>query len=241
VRPFLRVPRQRKTDLVAVFNGDKKANWRQYTYDPLTWRTASVATKEGVVYYEYDQYGEIAYLSNSRGQSLSFSYDKLGNRTATISGNIATGVTEKTTYEYDPNTARKTAIHYPNGASIEYEYDVRGNRKTITHTDSNEVEALKLEYTRDKRGIITDLDETRWDAIEEEFDVINWTHTYDDQKHLIGSTREVDDGNPATNTTYSYTYDNAGNRLTKTIDASTTTYTHNSLNQLITDCKTDYY
>jgi len=53
-----------KQDLVTLFQDTTKVNWRQYTYNPLTWELASVSTKEGVVYYEHDQWGQITRLSN---------------------------------------------------------------------------------------------------------------------------------------------------------------------------------
>ena len=66
---------------------------------------------------------------------------------------------------------------------------------------------------------------------------VTWSYTYDDQKRLDGATRAV---TGAGTTTYDYVYDDACNRTEKTVNGSTTTYTYNSLDQLISDGTTTY-
>ena len=89
---------------------------------------------------------------------------------------------------------------------------------------------LELDYTRDWRGIITQLVEKRNDAAS----VVQWDFTYDTQKRLLSAERDVTAGS-GSDISYNYTYDGAGNRLTKAIDGNTTTYTHNQLDQLTGD------
>ncbi len=201
--------------------------FRQFSYNPLTWRVSGVTTPEGTIEYEHNDYGQLTRVKSSSGVDVTYLYDALGNlKIVKSKGFSATGdANEIVAYSYN-SIGRRTGITRPNQTTVSYTYDYRGNIDTITH-EKDATELLFLDYTRDGRGLVTGLLEKR----NGESDVTG-SYAYDDQKRLDGATRVVTGGGT---TTYDYVYDPACNRTQKTVNGSTTTYTYNSLDQLISD------
>ena len=83
--------------------------------------------------YVYDGVNRLMSVVNKKGSqvlsSYSYSYDPNGNIIS------QTNVTGTTNYTYDA-LDRLITIQYPNGANVQYSYDLRGNRKTETTTNS---------------------------------------------------------------------------------------------------------
>jgi YD repeat-containing protein len=157
-----------------------------------------------------------------------YGYDELGNLKTVQSASAGAGGGKTVSYEYDHATGRKTKQINANGTEVDYAYDNMGNVHIITHKHGG-AELLKLTYTRDKRGLITQLVEARNDGTLSE--TATWLYTYDDQKRLTHAGRTVG----AATTNYDYTYDAAGNRLSKTEAGVHTAYSYNSLDQLATE------
>lgn len=72
-------------------------------------------------------------------------------------------------------------------------------------------------------------------ASEEDWVEEQRSYTYDSLGRLTGT--EITDGLNGTTMEISYTYDKVGNRLTETEDGVKTSYTYNSLNQLLSTKK----
>nr|WP_275900999.1 RHS repeat-associated core domain-containing protein [Paenibacillus periandrae] len=95
--------------------------------------------------YSYDKLNRLLSLTNSKnGETLSqysYTYDNNSNITR------VTDETGATTYGYD-NQNRLTEVHRPNGKSVTYSYDVRGNRQVVA--DDNLLVGLnEANYTYD--------------------------------------------------------------------------------------------
>jgi RHS repeat-associated protein len=193
---------------------------------------SGVTTPEGTIEYEHNDYGELTRIKSTSGVDVTYLYDALGNlKVVKSKGFSASGdANQIVAYSYD-SIGGRTGIAKPNGTTVSYTYDYRGNVDTITH-EKDTTELLFLDYARDGLGLVTGLLERR----QGESDV-TWTYAYDAQKRLDGATRAVEGGGT---TTYDYVYDPACNRTQKTVNGSTTTYTYNSLDQLIGDGTTTY-
>ena len=102
--------------------------------------------------------------------------------------------------------------------------------KDIIHTLPDTLELSRHSYEYDAFGNIR-----RWTQISTPAGLNrSWLCGYDDTDQLISVTSQdpVTLANLPTGQ-YAYTYDDAGNRLTETIDGVTTTASFNSLNQLV--------
>jgi len=192
---------------------------RAFTYDPRTGQVATVTSPEGMIQYAYQDDGSLASIKTSAGYDVAYTYDTRGN-IKTVSGSSVGGTV---TYTYDGKTGRKTQVARPNGVTTAYVYDTRGFLKSIT--DANGVTPVLTQvYTRDDRGLVETLTETHQGET-----ATVWTYGYDSLKRL--STAVATGQNPAS---YSYSYNKAGNRRSKTVDTGQPTlYSYNSLDQLI--------
>jgi YD repeat-containing protein len=173
-------------------------------------------------------------MHDTAGNDVSYTYDELSN-IKTVRSDALTAASGNNTvvYYYDYATGRRAQIDYSNGASVYYAYDPVGNVKTITHRNSSDADLLKLNYTRDLRGYITEIYEQRNSAAE----LAHWYYDYDAAGRLSDARRDAGDGATTTTATYAYTYDDAGNRLSKSFDDGTvsenTTYTYNGMGQMV--------
>lgn len=107
-----------------------------------------------IVQTERDSLGRPSRRFNARGDEIQYSYDKLGNMTRKSVygqgaqydyvfdplGNLTgmTGPDGTTTYEYT-DRGEVSSISYPNGAKIQFTYDMSGNPLTITYPDGQAV------------------------------------------------------------------------------------------------------
>ncbi|XID93326.1 RHS repeat domain-containing protein [Paenibacillaceae bacterium WGS1546] len=93
--------------------------------------------------FVYDGVNRLLSVNNKKGTQLlssySYSHDANGN---IISQTSAAGTTN---YTYD-SLDRLSTIQYPGGASVQYTYDVRGNRKTET-TSTSPFQYEEIDYT----------------------------------------------------------------------------------------------
>lgn len=201
-----------------------RSYWKQYSYDPATGLLSAVTSPEGTFEYRHDDYGQVTFIRTSTGQEYDYEYDALGNLKFTRSRGLP-GAPEKVVQYFYDTQGRRTLVKYPNDTETGYTYDAFGRRETITHRkSSDQSNLLRLIYTRDRRGIIERLVEERPSG------TVTWSYWYDRQKRLKAALRSG-----ASTTLYEYAYDDAGNRLSERIDGVTTTYTYNSLGQLVFD------
>jgi len=225
-----------------------------FVYDPNYRRVTTMTDGTGSTNYAYNP---IAVGTNGAGQlasetgplansTIAYTYDVLGRRTAyTVNGvgetrnldqagRVTSVVNPLGTfgYNYVGATGRLNNITCPNGLTCSYDYQpLSGNfrLKDIINTLPGNAFLSQHSYIFDASGNIT-----RWTQTTSG-NAINrsWLCGYDGANQLtsVASQDPTTFANQATGQ-YAYTYDPAGNRLTQTLDGSTTTGNYNALNQL---------
>ena len=187
------------------------------TYDEQGRVTSKTVPVTGRTTFTYDTnegsgcYSETT--ADPKGNSTKKVYDKAGR----LQKVIADGKT--TEYTYYANGSRKS-VAYPDGAKEEYTYYADGLNKTLVNKKANGTVLDRYSYTYDGAHNQTSKTDSRGVT----------SYTYDSLERLE-STAE-----PNGRVT-SYTHDRAGNRLTETVSAGTstviTTYTYNEQNRLM--------
>jgi RHS repeat-associated protein len=173
------------------------------------------------IVYSYDSLGRVTSRSIN-GVSSSVAYDSLGR--LDTSNNILgqfTRVYDGTTHV----TPRVKTVNYPNGQTANFAYFDKLNDmrlQTLQDKTSGAVNVSKFDYANyDREGQIGD-----WTKTLGRSTAILSTHTYDSADELTNVVNTVSGGG---STTFTYTYDPAGNR---TSDNTTANYSINSVNQI---------
>jgi YD repeat-containing protein len=224
-------------------------------------------------YDSYDDHGRVLEMTDANGVVTTYAYDLRG-RTTSITWAPPAGPARTTTYTYD-DAGQLETIEAPNGTllayaydaahnlvsitdnlgnSIEYGYDLNGNRTSEDVYDTSSTLKKTIDYTYDARnridtinsaGSITDLVFDAAGNLTDETDPNSndTDHDYDSLKRLAqtidalsGITEygydkddrltSVEAPNGATT---SYVYDDLGNRLSMTSpDTGTTTYSYDA-------------
>ena len=128
-------------------------------------------------------------------------------------------------YEYGEN-GNRTALHYANGFTTTYEYDLLNRLICEKIVDNRDNVVVQYTYTlgaAGERKSVTELDRT----VE---------YSYDSLYRLTSET--ITEGEKVTG--YTYAYDNVSNRILKTENGAATEYVYNALNQLVSDSETTY-
>lgn len=210
-----------------------------FTYDEVGRRKLAENSTASEV-FAHDELGRLISKLDPRGFSALQEYSEAGDLQARYSSEG-----EAVQFEHD-QLHRLTKVTEPSGAVTEFTYSKAGQLLTRTTEDvvtSREYDAVgrlvKLEHrTKDRDRLIAGF-EYRYDSVGNRVGetekrgrrsvVINYTYDARDQlisaevqgpKHWKGWKR------------ISYTYDPAGNRLTKVRDGKTTRYTYNEVNEL---------
>ena len=168
-------------------------------------------------------------VAGPNGKTLTYSYDTAKRREALVDPDGG-----RTTYAYD-GTSRLTSLVNPFGERTTWAYDAVGQVKTLTYGNT-----ARATYTYDSTARTTGVRHTKADGtllagyeysynnagiptgvVEGNGDRVTWS--YDSVYRLA---REQRSGTNAYDLTY--TWDGAGNRLTKLASGATTTYTYNA-------------
>lgn len=214
-----------------------------YAYDSYG-RLTDVKEGTSHIAYRYNRYGELSDKTYENGQKVSYAYDTYG-RLSGISVSQNSKTITSTKYGYD-SMNRLTRVVAHDGTATVYTYDANGNRETATfangevltftydelnrlvlqkEVDRNGTVIAQYSYTLGKGGERTNVTETgACGNVETSYD-------YDRAGRLTKEVIEKNDGQ----TTYFYTYDAVGNRLSKQENGEKTTYTYNSRNQLVSE------
>ena len=128
-------------------------------------------------------------------------------------------------YDYYVNGSRKS-LTLPNEVYTEYAYDNLLRLDKIEHWQDDTQSDLLAEFDYDvgRTGKRLGVSETIDDS------TADWQYNYDGLDRIADATRSIQSATTAT--VYAYTYDLVGNRLSKSVGASSTTYTYNALDQL---------
>ncbi len=197
---------------------DPKNQIIYYDYDGLNRLTEKGLSPQGtvpesVVTYFYDVGSRLSSVTDTNG-AISYTYDALNRITQVTTQGLSPQGTVPVSYEYDANSNR-TKLVYPDSTYITYEYD-QLNRLTAVKDQAG---ATVASYQYDALSRRTQLGYANNTQATYQYDAINrltsLTNTY----------------NPTPNT-YSYTYDNVGNRKTMTTQAGTHNYTYDNIHQL---------
>ena len=230
---------------------DAKGNTTTYTYDDFDRLITVTYPDDSNEIYTYDKNSNLTDKTNRKGQITSYGYDELNRLTKrippddadiTYTYDIASRLTDinngglVTSYEYD-RLNRIAQITYPNGKQVAYEYDSLGRRTKLTYPDSS-----FITYQYDQLSRLTDIvDDSNnvlahysYDALSRRAEAVfaNWAGAAYDYDIADRLTNLSNSGNLWTKS-FDYTYDNVGNRLTRTVDSiDIHDYTYDNIYQL---------
>ena len=193
----------------------------------------------GTTSIESDTYGRLKTITDYKGEKISYEFGKMGERIATIYPDNSrvsycydhnlrlkqlTYKDQKVNYLYD-KYGRLEQKNYSNNLITNYNYDESGLLKDIIHKESQDV-IDKYHFNYDSEGNKINVNKYRKDISEETGEFF---YDYDGMNRL---TRVKNKDKVLAE----YEYDNFGNRcFYKKEGVIHSTYTYNSLNQLISE------
>jgi RHS repeat-associated protein len=180
--------------------------------------------------YEYDSAGRLIKTSYPDNTSVGFEYDPSGKLLG------ATDANGSFAFEYN-GTGRMARAVSPGGEVVSYSYDAAGNRTRLIYPNG-----MVLDYTYDVHGRLSRINQSGHMVASYDYDSLSRitrrelqngiysTYSYDTANRLLEllnrkSTAEII-------SSFAYTYDNVGNRLTMTTLDGLTQYTYDDANQL---------
>lgn len=219
---------------------DAKANITYFIYDALGRLIQETTPLGNATTYGYDAKGNLVARTDAKGNTINYTYDALGrllsksypDQTVTSftydnKGNVITAANQHISYamEYD-TLGRLTKITDSNDRAITYKYDALGNRIQMITPDGETVDytydegnrlnqivsfAGVFDFTYDDLGRRTSLTHPNG---------VTTNYTYDTLGRLteiltqaLGRKGKTDIINA-----FTYSHDNVGNRLSKTVD-----------------------
>ncbi|MBK9375660.1 MAG: RHS repeat-associated core domain-containing protein [Holophagales bacterium] len=187
---------------------DGRGNRTDYSYNAGGELTTVTYQDDATVTFLYDGVGNRTRMIDTDGQ-LDITYDDL-NRPLTRTRTSPAG-TETVTYAYD-EVGNLETLGYPGGFSVTYAYD--DARRVTTVTDSQN-RVTEYDYNTNGRILTVALPNGT-----------NATYAYDDAGRITSVTHSLGQTPFAT---VGHTYDDRGNRLTRTVDGTTESYTYDAL------------
>ena len=195
---------------------DRKAQTIQYVYDALNRLTHKGYPDATGVDYVYDLAGKIKQVTDPTG-TYGFAYDNMGRLIGTTTQySFLPGVTYSNGYGYDA-ASNRTSFTAPDGSTVNYAYDTLNRLSSLTDSLTGQ-----FTFGYDALSRRTSLDRPNG---------VNTAYTYDSLSRLLSVLHQAGtvtlDGD-------SYSYDNAGNRVSKTNSFNNTTenYSYDPLYQL---------
>jgi RHS repeat-associated protein len=227
-----------------------------FSYDEAG-QKVSATDGTGTTYYSYDAAGELLSASGPSGM-FSYTYDATGNLTSrtyptglrtSYSYDAASEMTsasvkgEKTLYAYDANGKLTSTLH-PNGILDTRSYDEAGRIAEIAGVDERGKPLYSRSYTYDPAGNPVTLEASAprdhspgwWGSIwrYKGSNLTKWqeTYSYDSQDRLTEACM-----NESCSRFFSYSYDPVGNRTELETRKSTTTYSYDEADELLSSSK----
>ena len=201
----------------ATGNRTSMADWHgttMYTYDRLNHLESIKYPGINPIYYDYDKTGKITKITYPSQDQVDYSYD-LDGRLTSVTASSGT-----TSYEYDNTTNNIKKKTLPNGVYTDYSYDLAKRVTDVVNKKSDSSIISSYHYTYDANNNVTQEIEATDSGI------MTKNYTYDKLNRLKRT--DYSDG-----TFVEYTYDDMGNRLTKTTEAETINYEYDFDNRLL--------
>jgi RHS repeat-associated protein len=223
--------------LSTTYANGSTENWSAYTAAGLPGsRTNRRAQQLG---FTFTSSGQLDRRTFPDGSYADFDYDARGN-VVTLTEHPAVGADKITTFVYSPATDgdRLRRVTYPDGRSVDYFFDADGRRIRMTDSAGGdtryEYDAVSrlsklrdaannvlVEYLYDAAGRLSRVNKGNGTAT---------TYSYDAAGRLVLLANLAADESP--HTSFAYTYDSRGSRLTATSQDGVWTYTYDATGQL---------
>jgi RHS repeat-associated protein len=186
------------------------AETHSFTYDPSYRVISNTQGTRGTITYTYGASDRIATYSVNGGPSATYAYYDDGSlkniQWSPIVGQFA--------YQYSL-TGQYSTITFPNGQSRNYTYDDQGRLLQLANTiSSTDLGTFSYGYDSPLLGQRTSMTSGLGAT----------SYSYDSNYQLTGTT--YPNVAPFNGEVHAWTYDNIGNRLTNTVNASTANYTY---------------
>lgn len=199
-------------DMVSTsYNG----NTYLYTYDVAHRLLSKTDTRTNVsLTWEYDSIGNVIRKTNYEGDVHTFTYDSSNRLVAMAVGDPILII--QASYHYDP-AGRLLSRILSNGAATLYSYSTDGFLTSVKQVGAGGNQIDLREYEHDNIGNIKKLTLNGSEVI---------SYIYDDAYRLKTANSTINSHD------YSYTYDDVGNRLSKTANGSTQHFIFSNGNRL---------
>lgn len=230
---------------------DARSNTTTFGFDTRGNLTTTTYPNGSSETYTYDSIGNLATQTDRKNQTIAFSYNSRGQLTQKTFpdsstdgfaynsvGNLASATDTNGTisFAYD-SLDRLVQVTYPGAEVVAYSYDAASNRTQLVYPNGK-----TLNYSYDNLNRLTQISEAGQMVASYTYDDLSRvirrdlqngtysTYSYDSAGQLLElfnrkSTTEII-------SSFIYTHDNIGNRLTKTTQEGTTQYTYDAISQL---------
>lgn len=230
---------------------DANGNTTGYAYDAQDRLTAEIDPLGNTIQYAYDSRDNLTSKTDAKGQTITYTYDALSRllqktfpdnttETFTYDGNgrilIASNRHISYTFTHDGN-GRMTSVTDSNNRVITYTYDTSGTRTRLTAPEGN-----VITYAYDASNRLSGIDSGAG-SFTFEYDRsgrrtaliypngVTTSYTYDTSGRLTDLVTEDSRRKPLTS--FAYTHDPVGNRLSKTGRDRRLDYTYDALDRLL--------
>ncbi|MDD4910184.1 MAG: DUF4329 domain-containing protein [Candidatus Omnitrophica bacterium] len=232
---------------------DSKGNTTTYAYDsfdrPISTTYADGSKEE----YAYDFSSNLTAKKDPKGQIISYGYDPLNrldlktypdkssvDYVYDIGSRLLDIIDQTGTLHYDYDTANRVSkVTSPGNKSVFYEYDANSNRTKLTYPDNTYITYIYDELNRLTNVVAPFMGQSgavasyTYDPLSRRtrLDYPNNTYSLYDYDPASRLTTLTNVSNSIPNP-YSYTYDNAGNRLTMQTEQGDHSYEYDKTYQL---------
>jgi len=186
-----------------------------YAYDPFERLKSVTYPDTRAVSYTYTDNDQRATMVTPTG-TITYGYDGLDRLTSVTSGSA------QTTFQYDP-VGFLIQKNLPNGDKMVYTPNERNQLTSVVSKNASNTTLQSFAYVElDKAGNRKRVNEAGGSYIKWDYD--NLYRLKSEERYNSSDTLTWEAG---------FTYDDAGNRDSMTVNSSTTTYQYNALDQLI--------